>query len=60
MVTGQGLPAPAQYGDDATTRWLSAAAHLDAAYARDTDHELTKDRLTAFGPSLGVDLVAVA
>ncbi|MFJ9078911.1 hypothetical protein ACIRO3_27280 [Streptomyces sp. NPDC102278] len=60
MVTGQGLPALAQYGDDATNRWLSAAAHLDAAYARDTDHELTKDRLTALGPSLGVDLVAVA
>ncbi|MCX5375198.1 hypothetical protein [Streptomyces sp. NBC_00091] len=60
MADGRGLPGLVTYGDDATNRLLSAAAHLDEDFARETAVELIEDRLEALGPSLGVDLVAVA
>ncbi|MFF4446150.1 hypothetical protein [Streptomyces sp. NPDC001502] len=54
------LPVLAQYRDDAVTRLLCAGAHLDEGFAREVDVELTEDRLTATGLSLGIDLVALA
>ncbi|MGE7390150.1 hypothetical protein ACQKM2_32195 [Streptomyces sp. NPDC004126] len=60
MADGTALPGLVTYGDDATSRLLSAAAHLDEEFAQGTAVELTGDRLVALGPALGVDLVAVA
>ncbi|WP_327303770.1 hypothetical protein OG730_09185 [Streptomyces sp. NBC_01298] len=60
MTAGRELPTLFQYGEEWTSRWLSASAHLDEEFARATAVELTEDRITALGPSLGVDLVAVA
>ncbi|MFD8983143.1 hypothetical protein [Streptomyces sp. NPDC059564] len=60
MTADRDLPRLLQYGEEWTNRWLSAAAHRDEGFARETAVELTEDRLTALGPSLGVDLVAVA
>ncbi|WP_327382658.1 MULTISPECIES: hypothetical protein [unclassified Streptomyces] len=54
------LPVLAQYRDDAVTRLLCAGAHLDEGFAHEVDVELTEDRLRATGPSLGIDLVALA
>ncbi|WP_051763026.1 hypothetical protein [Streptomyces virginiae] len=54
------LPVLAQYRDDAVTRLLCAGAHLDEHFARQVDVDLTEDRLRATGPSLGIDLVALA
>ncbi|MFJ3877495.1 hypothetical protein ACIPW5_08570 [Streptomyces sp. NPDC090077] len=60
MADGRALPGLVSYGDDATSRLLSAAAHLDDEFAHATDAELTGDRLAALGPAVGLDLVAVA
>ncbi|MER7509302.1 hypothetical protein ABTX82_13215 [Streptomyces lavendulae] len=60
MTVDRGLPGLFQQGEEWTDRWLSAAAHRSEQFARVTAAELTEDRLTALGPSLGVDLVAVA
>ncbi|WP_405978018.1 hypothetical protein [Streptomyces sp. NBC_00158] len=60
MADGRALPGLVTYGDDATNRLLSAAAHLDEEFAHGTAVELTEDRLEALGPALGLDLVAVA
>lgn len=60
MTADRDLPGLLQYGEEWTNRRLSAAAHRDEGCARETATELTEDRLTALGPSLGVDLVALA
>ncbi|MCX5193705.1 hypothetical protein OOK31_07335 [Streptomyces sp. NBC_00249] len=60
MTADRELPTLFQYGEEWTSRWLSASAHLDEEFARATAVELTEDRIKALGPSLGVDLVAVA
>lgn len=60
MATDRGLPGLFQQGEEWTDRWLSASTHRSEEFARATAIELTEDRLTALGPSLGVDLVALA
>lgn len=60
MAADRELPGLIQQGEEWTDRWLSAAVHRNEQFARETADELREDRLTALGPSLGVDLVAVA
>jgi hypothetical protein len=50
------LPAP---GPDSVTRYLCAAAHLDAKFADDAIEEYLVEPARALPPSLGVDTVAV-
>ncbi|MEV0174798.1 hypothetical protein AB0I00_27220 [Streptomyces sp. NPDC050803] len=49
-----------QYRKDAVTRRICATAHLHDDLARDIDRDLTGDRLTAIGLTLGINFVAVA
>ncbi|WP_320776923.1 hypothetical protein [Streptomyces sp. CRN 30] len=49
-----------QYRKDGVTRRLCASVHLDEEFARWADRELTGDRLTSPGLTLGVDFVALA
>ncbi|MER7572426.1 hypothetical protein [Streptomyces sp. NPDC126514] len=49
-----------QYRKDAVTRRICATVHLHDDLARDIDRELTGDRLTAIGLTLGINFVAVA
>ncbi|MFS8197411.1 hypothetical protein ACLVWQ_01865 [Streptomyces sp. CWNU-52B] len=59
MATRQ-LPSLPKMRKDAVTRRLCASVHLDDGFAHDADHRLTADGLTAMGPTLGVNLVALA
>ncbi|MEU4659077.1 hypothetical protein AB0G32_34960 [Streptomyces sp. NPDC023723] len=54
------LPALPQYRKDGVTRRLCAAVHLDEQFARWADRELTGDRLTSPGLTLGINFVALA
>lgn len=54
------LPSLPQYRKDGVTRRLCASVHLDEQFALDADRELTGDRLTAMGLTLGVNFVALA
>ncbi|MEU7136557.1 hypothetical protein [Streptomyces sp. NPDC046261] len=53
------LPALPKYRQDAVTRRLCAATHLDEGFALDVHEEFTADRMTAIGLPLGVNLVAL-
>ncbi|CAL9397590.1 hypothetical protein SUDANB145_01396 [Streptomyces sp. enrichment culture] len=57
---GRALPALPQYRKDGVTRRLCASVHLDEELARWTDRELTGDRLTSPGLTLGINFVALA
>ncbi|GCB45128.1 hypothetical protein [Streptomyces sp. NL15-2K] len=59
-VAGRALPSLPQYRKDGVTRRLCASVHLDDAFAHEVDRELTGDRLTAIGLSLGINFVALA
>lgn len=54
------VPALPTYDKDATTRLLCSSVHLDDEFARYAHQELSGDRLTATGPPLGVNLLALA
>ncbi|GHC58225.1 hypothetical protein [Streptomyces cinnamoneus] len=53
------LPALPQYRQDAVTRRLCAATHLDEGFAHEVHEEFTADRMTAVGLPLGVNLLAL-
>lgn len=59
-MAGRVLPSLPQYRKDGVTRRLCASVHLDEAFAREVDHRLTGDRLTALGLTLGINFVALA
>lgn len=58
-MTRRQVPALPRYRNDAVTRRLCAAAHLDERFARQVGEELSGDRMTAIGLPLGVNLVAL-
>ncbi len=53
------LPALPQYRQDAVTRRLCAATHLDEGFARQVHDEFVADRMRAVGLPLGINLVAL-
>ena len=59
-MAGRVLPSLPQYRKDGVTRRLCASVHLDEEFAREVDHRLTGDRLTALGLTLGINFVALA
>lgn len=59
-MAGRVLPSLPQYRKDGVTRRICATVHLHDDLARDIDRDLTGDRLTAIGLTLGVNFVAVA
>ncbi len=59
-MAGRALPSLPQYRRDGVTRRLCASVHLDDAFAFEADRDLTGDRLTALGLTLGVNFVALA
>ncbi len=59
-MAGRQLPSLPKMRKDAVTRRLCASVHLDADFAQDADRRLTGDGLNAMGPTLGVNLVALA
>ncbi|MBC2902083.1 hypothetical protein H4N64_10765 [Streptomyces sp. PSKA01] len=59
-MAGRVLPLLPQYRKDGVTRRICATAHLHDELARDIDRDLTGDRLTAIGLTLGINFVAVA
>ncbi|CCK26621.1 LigA protein [Streptomyces davaonensis JCM 4913] len=59
-MAGRVLPVLPQYRKDGVTRRFCATVHLYDDLARDIDRDLTGDRLTAIGLTLGINFVAVA
>lgn len=59
-MAGRALPSLPQYRKDGVTRRLCASVHLDDDFAFEADRDLTGDRLTAIGLTLGVNFVALA
>lgn len=53
------VPMPPAGGDSAATRYLCAAAHLDARFADRVVRELIEEPHRAVGPSYGIDLLPI-
>jgi len=59
VYTNGSQPGPAPQARDDTTRYLSAAAHLDPEYANDAIREFLVEDTRQVPPSAGLDVAAV-